>query len=559
MPFRCDVCGQNDFKSEAGMKGHKTKMHSKNKEFPAHGGIPEGKFTCEICGKNDFKSESSMKGHKTKMHSKDKGFQAQEREIPEDKFTCEICGKNDFKSEASMKGHKIKFHSNDKGFPAHGGIPEGKFTCEICGKNDFKSESSMKGHKTKMHSNDKGIPSQGGEIPDGKFTCDVCGKNDFKSESSMRGHKTKMHSKDKGFQAQEREIPEDKFTCEICGKNDFKSEASMKGHKIKFHSNDKGFPAPGVIPEGKFTCEICGKTGFKSEARMKGHKTEMHSNDKVPQGQEVNSVCEFTCNVCGQNNFATAASMKGHKTRVHGKEIVKQAAIPCKEVMKENCIKVKNESPTASGSLCEATPSSVSYINPHIISNDDQQTKVSSPAPRLNNPGGYLSQRMEGAQLRLIDINIAAGIVRDFIEGDRGVRKKLNDNGGGFRWDILTSGSYYDKTKNMSPDEFDFMISPMNLDAYMKWDKAMPKGFCKIGLTRTNRSELMTGGYLDPVKFKDMAFKLFGDAATRRNVKSKRFGDHNVSPGTGVFRDFLKLSLCVEDHPMKERILYNYF
>lgn len=88
--------------------------------------------------------------------------------------------------------------------------------------------------------------------------------------------------------------------------------------------------------------------------------------------------------------------------------------------------------------------------------------------------------------------------------------------------------------QNSAPNEFDIMIFPDNVDVAIEWNDTMPKGFCKLRLESTSREELRTEGYLDPSKFKKMAFAVFGEAACSRHVKR-----NNIIPCISAFNGLL--------------------
>ncbi|KAK3108813.1 hypothetical protein FSP39_016241 [Pinctada imbricata] len=110
--------------------------------------------------------------------------------------------------------------------------------------------------------------------------------------------------------------------------------------------------------------------------------------------------------------------------------------------------------------------------------------------------------------------------------------------------DEFRSGSYYDKTKIGSPDEFDIMFYPSNINLKAEFDDRLP-GYCKIkiqGQPPPEYRDLVTkDGYLNPWKFKDKLFKLFSEcirsASFRPGRRTKRTERPPESPAFTVLFD----------------------
>ncbi|XP_063404533.1 cyclic GMP-AMP synthase-like [Mytilus trossulus] len=112
-------------------------------------------------------------------------------------------------------------------------------------------------------------------------------------------------------------------------------------------------------------------------------------------------------------------------------------------------------------------------------------------------------------------------------------------------WNSFNSGSYYDKTKNCHPDEFDIMIYP-NLSVEVNFDVINIPGFYKVKMVSPRVPELEhvldKDRYIVPGKFKKYVFGLFdrvlGTGGIRQGRRTKRkTKPDGFSPAYTVFYD----------------------
>ncbi|XP_076078031.1 uncharacterized protein LOC143048305 isoform X2 [Mytilus galloprovincialis] len=112
-------------------------------------------------------------------------------------------------------------------------------------------------------------------------------------------------------------------------------------------------------------------------------------------------------------------------------------------------------------------------------------------------------------------------------------------------WSSFNIGSYYDKTKNCHPDEFDIMIYP-NLSVEVNFDVIKIPGFYKVKLVSPRVQELEhvldNDRYIIPGKFKNYAFEMFdrvlGTDGIRQGRRTKKMPKPGgCSPAYTVFYD----------------------
>ncbi|CAC5412769.1 MB21D1 [Mytilus coruscus] len=165
------------------------------------------------------------------------------------------------------------------------------------------------------------------------------------------------------------------------------------------------------------------------------------------------------------------------------------------------------------------------------------QTPVSTISKeRLNGHQGKCKLSME-------EITPAANAINSFINDFIKKLKEIST----LNWHSFKSGSYYDKTKNCHPDEFDIMIYP-NLSVEVNFDDMNIPGFYKVKMVSPRVHELEhvlnKDRYIVPGKFKSYVFGLFdrvlGTDGIRQGRRTKRKPKPDAcSPAYTVYFDAL--------------------
>ncbi|CAC5412767.1 MB21D1 [Mytilus coruscus] len=152
-----------------------------------------------------------------------------------------------------------------------------------------------------------------------------------------------------------------------------------------------------------------------------------------------------------------------------------------------------------------------------------------------------LSGHQDKCKLSMEEITPAANAINSFINDFIQKLKEIST----LSWNSFRSGSYYDKTKNCHPDEFDIMIYPI-LSVEVDFDDMKIPGFYKVKMVSPRVQELDhvldKDRYIVPGKFKNYVFGLFdrvlGTDGIRQGRRTKRKPKLNAcSPAYTVYFD----------------------
>ncbi|XP_071133449.1 cyclic GMP-AMP synthase-like receptor isoform X2 [Mytilus edulis] len=152
-----------------------------------------------------------------------------------------------------------------------------------------------------------------------------------------------------------------------------------------------------------------------------------------------------------------------------------------------------------------------------------------------------LIDHQEKCKLSMEEVSPAAKAINSF---SNEFIKKLKEIST-LNWSRFNIGSYYDKTKNCHPDEFDIMIYP-NLSVEVNFDVIKTPGFYKVKLVSPRVQELEhvldNDRYIIPGKFKNYAFEMFdrvlGTDGIRQGRRTKKMPKPGgCSPAYTVFYD----------------------
>ncbi|KAK3585713.1 hypothetical protein CHS0354_020281 [Potamilus streckersoni] len=142
-------------------------------------------------------------------------------------------------------------------------------------------------------------------------------------------------------------------------------------------------------------------------------------------------------------------------------------------------------------------------------------------------PKAELDKLQAGNEIDELEISEAEKVVKEM---EVSFLQRLNDCNN-FKWTIFRTGSYSDKTKIKSANEFDFIVSIGIKCIVQCLQEPDTLGYCLVVPILDSNvphyiSSLMTDNYLDPILVKKMAFNLFNqvilDADFRKGRRIKR-------------------------------------
>ncbi|XP_063404086.1 cyclic GMP-AMP synthase-like isoform X1 [Mytilus trossulus] len=151
------------------------------------------------------------------------------------------------------------------------------------------------------------------------------------------------------------------------------------------------------------------------------------------------------------------------------------------------------------------------------------------------------SGHQDKCKLSMEEVSPAAKTINSFIDDFIQKLKEIST----LNWNSFRSGSYYDKTKNCHPDEFDIMFYP-ELSVEVDFDDMKIPGFYKVKMVSPRVPELEhvldKDRYIVPDKFKKYVFGLFdrvlGPDGIRQGRRTKRKSTLNPrSPAYTVYYD----------------------
>ncbi|XP_056007286.1 protein piccolo-like isoform X2 [Ostrea edulis] len=599
MVFKCEICQKDTFKTERGLRIHKSKVHAKDRES-SNVGANAAPLT-PVNEEARPKDIPSATPHRRKGEgqngegsylpsSNEKLPSTDEKEKPP--ITKDVEENENKPSPTRMKSSSSTTReetSEDETAEDVVRSPSGDrkdtentmaFKCEICQKDTFKTERGLRIHKSKVHAKDressnvgasaapltpvneearpKDIPSatpdsRKGEGPNGEGSGDLPPSNEKlpstdqkkkppitkdveENENKPSPTRMKSSSSTTREETSEDETAEDvvrspsgdrkdtentmAFKCEICQRDNFKNEHGLRIHKSKVHAKDRescnvGASTAPLTPVKEETRpkDIPSATGdeTKSEGQNGGG-----SSDLPPSTEKLLSTDE-------KKKSPIMKDVEENENKPFTTKIKSSSSIKREETSEDETAEDDDKPPTGDRKDTEVVQQIRSA--PDQRSNDEGQDvggnneDFAQSCTELDF-SKYVAMQEACIKRSKHETEIRVERVNKFLKNLQYIMERTSD----IPFDVLKSGSYYDKTKIDYDDEFDFMFYPKaNMEADFT---ACPPGYCKIKKGRTTNNNLDSlcneNGYLDPNRFKEYMFNIFKDCIEDETFREGR-------------------------------------